>query len=812
MFIKNLLKIFTSPHIPTYGLPIVRSVVLLSAIGFVFLVAHSEPWVNEQLLLKDTRTALEDSLQKYISYQVIEKNIPGLSVSLVSDQRTVFEDGFGFVDLEKQINATPYTVYRAGVLAQLFTTIAVLQRVELGYLDLDAPVTTYLPNFNPINPYGLPLTLRQILSHQSGLVTEPPIGHSFDMVGASLEESVASLNTTSVVYPPETFTKFSNAGFGVAGFILERSTEKPYHQHMRAILDRMSLMRTSFSPRLDLKGKLAPGHTRHIDGRLFRTSVYELGNSPAGNIYTTVNDLGTFLKVIHAGGESDNGRILNTTSLEQMWTIQLSTARKQLPFGLGFALSQMQGEQRASLNNSFQGYSSRVDILPESRLGIALLSNSEHAEIALKQIADYALRLLLAEQNERPLPSLPRTSAPDSSIIAQAIGYYEDTSSLYISALDNELYLYKDGGKYLLKQVGDSLIVDDIHAFGTILLADGLSIELDKTLYVKKDPLLATQSSDRYDNLLGAYGFIQSPFSIIERQGSLYAQYGWLKSYPLREASVDSLVLPADGLYGGEAIIIVNRDEYGRADRIKFANMLLDRIPEEHYVFQLESITLGQQNNDGTQVDVSPPATLTAHTSSLVDLTMIDPLLNLEVRNASDDNLFRSRLYNEARVFLQRPIAEAIFRIQRKVRRLGYDLVLYDAYRPWRVSSDLWSSIPDSLRYFQPHPSEGSCQNRGAAVSLSLFELNSRSPMAMPTEYDVFSTKAHADYPLLPASYRRNRDFLRYIMEAEGFRASPYAWWHFTHQSCQSYPVTDVLFEEINQAQVDLRESIYTIK
>ena len=496
---------------PVYGLPLLRSVLLASAIGFIVFLVNSGTWVNTQLASRDQQTALEENLIAYINEQLEDKNIPGLSISLVREQETVFEMGFGYSNLSDKVESTPYTVYRGGALAQLFTTIAILQRVELGYLDLDTPIASYLPDFTPQNPYGLQLTLRQILSHQSGLSSEPPVGHSLDTSAPSLHETISSLNTTRIVYPPETFTKFSNAGFGVAGLVLETTIEKPFEQYMRAILDRMVMMRTSYSPRLDLMSKLAQGYYTTFEGRLSPAEVYEVGNIPAINLYTTANDLGTFLKVVFANGQSPNGAILDPESLEQMWTIQLSTARKRLPYGLGLAITRMSGETRASLSNSFQGYTARIDLLPESKLGVVVLANVNNVDAVLKEIASYALEILKADINQLPGPEIPRTYTVNSENISRAAGYYEDEESLYISALDSELYLYRDGSRYRLRSIGDSLIVDDTHAYGTVLLSDGLNIELDNTIYARKDPLLSLSPPGKYDKLLGAFGVESNP-------------------------------------------------------------------------------------------------------------------------------------------------------------------------------------------------------------------------------------------------------------------------------------------------------------
>ena len=130
--------------------------------------------------------------------------------------------------------ATAGTVHRVGSVSKLFTDIAVMQLVERGELDLDAPVSRYLPDFAPTGERGGParITLRQLMSHRSGLVREPPAGHYFDSSGTTLAQTVRSLNGTALVYAPGTRTKYSNAAIAVVGHVLERTRGEPFAQYL----------------------------------------------------------------------------------------------------------------------------------------------------------------------------------------------------------------------------------------------------------------------------------------------------------------------------------------------------------------------------------------------------------------------------------------------------------------------------------------------------------------------------------------------------------------------------------------------------
>ncbi len=102
------------------------------------------------------------------------------SIALVDGAQVVWSRGFGVENAATGTPATANAVYRVGSVSKLFTDIGIMQLVERGALDLDAPVQRYLPSFRPKNSGTTPITLRQLMSHYAGLVREPPVGHHFD--------------------------------------------------------------------------------------------------------------------------------------------------------------------------------------------------------------------------------------------------------------------------------------------------------------------------------------------------------------------------------------------------------------------------------------------------------------------------------------------------------------------------------------------------------------------------------------------------------------------------------------------------------
>ena len=118
-----------------------------------------------------------------------------------------------------------------------------------------------------------------------------------------------------------------------------------------------------------------------------------------------------------------------------------------------------------------------------------------------------------------------------------------------------------------------------------------------------------------------------------------------------------------------------------------------------------------------------PLSFLEAREADLLELIKLDPTIKLDIRYARSDNFVGRKVYPEARAFLQRPAAEALVRVHRKLKKQGLGLVVYDGYRPWTITKLFWDVTPQDKRIFVANPKTGSRHNRGCAVDLSIFNL-----------------------------------------------------------------------------------------
>jgi CubicO group peptidase (beta-lactamase class C family) len=243
-------------------------------------------------------------LVKFIERELRDKQIPAISIALVDGEQTVLALGFGEQNARGE-KATADTVYRVGSVSKLFTDMAVMQLAAASKLDIDADVRNYLPDFSPRNPFDAPITLRQLMSHQSGLVRESPVGHYFDDKEPSIAESVKSLNSTTLIYKPGTRNKYSNAGVSVAGLVVERAVGKPFEDYIRdSLFGPLEMPVSGFRTSAAIDEKLATGWMRSQHAPRFVAPNFALGTLPAGNLYSSMNELSHFLIVVLTAASS----------------------------------------------------------------------------------------------------------------------------------------------------------------------------------------------------------------------------------------------------------------------------------------------------------------------------------------------------------------------------------------------------------------------------------------------------------------------------------------------------------------------------
>jgi len=744
--------------------------------------------------------AVARALEPFIQHELADKQLPAISIALVDDQQIVWAQGFGFADPDLKVPATAETIYRAGSVSKLFTDIGIMQLVERGELDLDAPVTRYLPDFQPKNPFGKPITLRELMSHRAGLVREPPVGNYFDPTEPSLAATVASLNSTTLVYAPGIHIKYSNAGVTVAGYVLERLKGEPYAQYLKhAVIEPMGLTDSAFEPEPRLIHREAKAYMWTYEGRTFEAPSFQLGIGPAGSLYTSVTDLGHFLSILFARGKGPHGQVLKSSTLEQMW-------QPQGEFGIGFRITTFEGRRMVRHGGAIYGFATELAALPDDKLGVIAITTKDSSNAVVNHIAHQTLRLMLAARSGKPLPAIEMTRPVDRALARQLDGRYDEgAKAIDFREFSGKLYsLPLRGGKRIeLRKAGDELITDGKLGYGTRIVPESTGVRIGD-VDLKRVPVpKPAPAPERFRGLIGEYGWDHNTLYILEKDGKLTALIEWYDYCPLTQTSPDVFRFPNWGLYDGETLTF-HRGSDGRATQaVLSSGVAFNRrkiAGEELESFHIQPLEPVAELRRRAMAATPPREAGNFRAPDLVELTSLNPGIKLDIRYATTNNFMRTAFYRQARAFLQRPAAEALVRAHQKLETKGYALLIHDAYRPWYVTKMFWDGTPPDKRIFVADPNQGSRHNRGCAVDLTLYDLKTGRPVEMVSQYDEMSARAYPDYPGSTSLARRHRDLLRHAMEDEGFTVYDAEWWHFDYKDWPKYPILNVAVDKFSNA------------
>jgi zinc D-Ala-D-Ala dipeptidase len=178
-----------------------------------------------------------------------------------------------------------------------------------------------------------------------------------------------------------------------------------------------------------------------------------------------------------------------------------------------------------------------------------------------------------------------------------------------------------------------------------------------------------------------------------------------------------------------------------------------------------------------------------AQAAHLVDLREFMPGLIVALRYASDDNFLGQVLYPVDRPLCARGTAVKLDHAQRELVAAGYQLILWDAYRPQSVQEAMWAVLPDT-RYIA-NPAVGSKHSRAAAVDVGLADL-AGNRLPMPTDHDHFGPEAAPSWPHHPEDVKRLAAVLSGAMLRAGFTQGTTEWWHFVDSEYAKYPLLDL--------------------
>ncbi len=393
-----------------------------------------------------------EEMTAFIEQKMEENQVTGLSIALVDGQEVVWAQGFGYADQKRDIPATAETIYEIGSISKTMTAMAIMQLAEQGLIDIDDPLTEYLPDFSiqpPLRsgptPAG-PITIRTMLTHHSGIpgdlfngafAREPDPGYN--------ERLLNSLHGEYACYPTNLVWSYSNSAVSLLGEVVAKVSGQSFEEYTERLFEEMGMQHSSFFLNKPfLKENLSKGYFRQEAFDHFYINI-----PAAGSVLSNVSDMAQYIKIILADGQSAGGSVLRPETLAEMLTpqndgIPLDFSWRQ---GLIWILGDPELEYAGRLcwhDGASVFFHSHLEILLDHQLGVVVLSNSATAVSVVRDVAKQALKLALKEK--AGIEPVELSAPPYSPYITWPQEELEALAGVYVTFAGYDLIKAVTGG------------------------------------------------------------------------------------------------------------------------------------------------------------------------------------------------------------------------------------------------------------------------------------------------------------------------------------------------------------------------------
>ncbi len=327
------------------------------------------------------------SLDKFIAVQIRERKIPGLSVAVIRDGKVLKSSGYGFANLELKVPATKDTVYEIGSISKQFAAEAVMLLVDDGNLDLDDPITKYLPANAP--DIWRKITVRNLLNHTSGLKDWTEINDFSYRREYSAEEFIDLVRSFPLQFQPGENWLYSNTNLPLIGIIVERAGGRSFENYVtERIIKPLNLPSIRFKHQEDVVADRATGYVLRNDawknGEPFRPKVI----AASGGILANAVDLARWWEAVL------KARVVKQSSLDQMLSPAKLKDGRTVAHGFAFFTDVFNGHKVIQhFGSTVGGFGSIVRYYPKEHIALAVIGNLEDggfgSEYIAKRLADF---------------------------------------------------------------------------------------------------------------------------------------------------------------------------------------------------------------------------------------------------------------------------------------------------------------------------------------------------------------------------------------------------------------------------------------
>lgn len=367
-----------------------------------------------------------------------EHSIPGVALGVAAGEQ-LYTAGLGVTSVDNPLDVTDETLFQIGSVTKTFTATAIMRLVDMGRLELDAPVRRYIPDFKVADEAVSALvTVRHLVTHSAGWE-----GDVFTDTGTNddaLKLYVQQMAGLEQLAPPDTLYSYNNAAFAVAGLLIETVTRQPYETAIKELVFQpLGLERSFYFPRDVMTFRFSVGHAVIEDmAKVQRPWALPRSSNPAGGITCHVRDLLRYARFHMGDGVTEDGlRLLAAETVQLMQTPQFPADRDEGDVGLSWMIRRIGGITFIQHGGATLGQICTLIIAPAHKFALAILTNSDHGGLATAAGVKTALKEFFDTEDTLPTP----IEAAPEQLAVYAGKYSRPSLTLTAAAQGGELVL-----------------------------------------------------------------------------------------------------------------------------------------------------------------------------------------------------------------------------------------------------------------------------------------------------------------------------------------------------------------------------------
>ncbi len=383
---------------------------------------------------------LRAELEPKINEEIQQGHLPGLAIGVVRNGKLIYAKGFGVAKLGGNTPVTSKSLFHMASVTKTFVATAVMQLVEKGKIDLDAPVTRYLPYFRLNDERYHVITIRQMLSHMSGI--PDTVNYNWDKPeydAGALERFVRSVADQKLVFAPGEKFAYSNTAYEMLGDVIAKVSGESFEDYVQHnILTPLGMKDSTLLVREASPQLLTSPHVLEKDKVVVsKIFPYNRAHSPSSTLYSSIEDMSRWAIANLNHGELDGKRILKQETAESMW--QPVADALGMKEGISWFSTDIQGHHLVLHSGGDVGFQSLVILAPDDSVAVVAMMNFGGEGDHIGEFVKTALRIMLGLKASTPAATA--TAAPIDT--EEARKKADEVLAGYVAALGGRAALEK---------------------------------------------------------------------------------------------------------------------------------------------------------------------------------------------------------------------------------------------------------------------------------------------------------------------------------------------------------------------------------